>query len=105
MQGDEDTLLGIDPQKDLRPVRGRKPAYESRAAEFRQRLMVWKGTAESSRPSLRALAVELGTSHQIRITPNLKTNLHSIVIMIGVDLTTSAINKPCASGNPTSSWI
>ena len=33
-----------------------------------------------------------------------KTNPHSIVIVIGADLTTSAINKPCASGNPTSSW-
>ncbi|MGC2284446.1 MAG: hypothetical protein WA542_04285 [Candidatus Acidiferrum sp.] len=46
-------------------MRGRKPAYESRAVEFRQRLSVWKRTPESSRPSLRALARELGTSHQM----------------------------------------
>lgn len=46
-------------------MRGRKPIYESRAAEFRQRLVVWKQTPESLRPSLRALARELGTSHQL----------------------------------------
>jgi len=44
---------------------GRKPAYESRAAEFRQALIIWKQTPESMRPSLRALACELGTSHQL----------------------------------------
>lgn len=46
-------------------MRGRKPIYESRAAEFRQRLVVWKQTPESLRPSLRGLARELGTSHQL----------------------------------------
>ena len=46
-------------------MRGRKPICESRAAEFRQRLVVWKGTPESLRPSFRALARELGTSHQL----------------------------------------
>ena len=46
-------------------MRGRKPDYESRATEFRQRLIAWKETPESSRPSLRALARELGTSHQL----------------------------------------
>jgi hypothetical protein len=44
---------------------GRKPARESRATEFRQRLIAWQQTPESSQPSLRALACELGTSHQL----------------------------------------
>jgi hypothetical protein len=46
-------------------MRGRKPKQESRAAEIRERLMVWKRGPESSRPSLRALARELGVSHQL----------------------------------------
>jgi hypothetical protein len=45
--------------------RGRKPKQESRSAEFRRRLIVWKQAPESVRPSLRALACELGTSHQL----------------------------------------
>jgi len=44
---------------------GRKPAYESRSVELRRSLVVWKQTPESIRPSLRALAAELGTSHQL----------------------------------------
>jgi len=44
---------------------GRKPKEESRATEFRQRLMAWKQTPESMRPSLRALGREVGTSHQL----------------------------------------
>jgi len=44
---------------------GRKLATESRAAELRQRLAAWKHMPESFRPSLRALARELGTSHQL----------------------------------------
>jgi hypothetical protein len=44
---------------------GRKPKRESRAAEFRQRLIAWKQLPESLRPSLRALACELGSSHQL----------------------------------------
>jgi hypothetical protein len=44
---------------------GRKPARESRAAELRQRLIAWRQAPESLRPSLRALAGELGTSHQL----------------------------------------
>jgi len=44
---------------------GRKPARESRAAEFRQGLIAWQQIPESSRPSLRALACQLGTSHQL----------------------------------------
>jgi hypothetical protein len=45
--------------------RGRKPNRESRSAEFRRRLIAWKQIPESHRPSLRALACELGTSHQL----------------------------------------
>jgi hypothetical protein len=47
------------------PVSGRKPAQESRATEFRRRLIAWKQTPEWLRPSLRALARELRTSHQL----------------------------------------
>jgi hypothetical protein len=46
-------------------MRGRKPKQESRATEFRRKLIEWKQTPESSRPPLRALARELGTSHQL----------------------------------------
>ncbi len=45
--------------------RGRKPKQESRATEFRQKLMGWMQTPEPLRPSLRALAREVGTSHQL----------------------------------------
>jgi hypothetical protein len=45
--------------------RGRKLATESRAAEIRTRLAVWKQTPEGVRISLRALAAEAGTSHQL----------------------------------------
>jgi hypothetical protein len=45
--------------------RGRKLKQESRSVEFRHRLIVWKQTSESSRPSLRTLALELNTSHQL----------------------------------------
>src|ERR1700693_33694 len=45
--------------------RGRKPKTKSRASEIRQRLLAWKQSPESLRPSLRALALELGTSHQL----------------------------------------
>jgi hypothetical protein len=46
-------------------MRGRKTKLESRSAEFRQRLIEWKQTPAAFRPSLRALARELGTSHQL----------------------------------------
>ena len=46
-------------------TRGRKPKYESRAPEFRQRLILWKQTPEPSRPTLRALGRDLGVSHQL----------------------------------------
>jgi hypothetical protein len=45
--------------------RGRKPKQESRSIEFRRRLTVWKQTPELGRPSLRTLATELNTSHQL----------------------------------------
>lgn len=45
--------------------RGRRPAGESRAAEIRGRLLAWKQTPEPQRISLRALAAEIGTSHQL----------------------------------------
>ena len=44
---------------------GRKPKDESRATELRQALVAWSETPKSSRSSLRALATELGTSHQL----------------------------------------
>jgi hypothetical protein len=53
---------GVRSQK---PKRGRKPAKESRAADIRARLVAWKQTPEPQRVSLRALAAELGTSHQL----------------------------------------
>jgi hypothetical protein len=46
-------------------VSGRKRTQESRATEFRQRLIEWTQMPESSRPSLRALAREVGTTHQL----------------------------------------
>ncbi len=46
-------------------MRGRKLKRESRGAEFRRRLFIWKQTPESLRCSLRALARSLGTSHQL----------------------------------------
>jgi hypothetical protein len=48
-----------------RPVGGRNPAEESRGTEFRLKLVEWKQTSEPLRPSLRALARMLGTSHQL----------------------------------------
>ena len=50
---------------DTPSTRGRKPKQESRSAEFRQRLIAWKQTPVAFRPSLRALARGLGTSHQL----------------------------------------
>jgi hypothetical protein len=45
--------------------RGRKLASESRSVEIRTRLVAWKNTPEQQRVSLRMLAAELGTSHQL----------------------------------------
>ena len=44
---------------------GRKPANESRATAIRARLVAWRQTPEAQKVSLRALAIELGTSHQL----------------------------------------
>jgi hypothetical protein len=46
-------------------MRGRKLKLQSRATEFRQRLIQWKQSPVSFRPSLRALAGDLATSHQL----------------------------------------
>jgi hypothetical protein len=48
-----------------RPKRGRKAIGESQASAIRTRLVSWRQTPETSRISLRALASELGTSHQL----------------------------------------
>jgi len=45
--------------------RGRKPAGQSRAEETRTKLLAWRQTPEAQRISLRALASELGASHQL----------------------------------------
>jgi hypothetical protein len=44
---------------------GRRPKAESHAAEIRAKLAVWKQTPEYLRPSLRDLARQMGTSHQL----------------------------------------
>jgi hypothetical protein len=44
---------------------GRKPKEESRATELRQALIAWKQMPEGSRPSLRFLALQLRTAHQL----------------------------------------
>jgi hypothetical protein len=46
-------------------MRGRKPADESRAAAIRARLVSWSQAPEAQRPSLTALAKQLGTSRQL----------------------------------------
>jgi hypothetical protein len=46
-------------------VSGRKPKHESRAEELLMMLAAWSDTAESERPSLRALARDLRVSHQL----------------------------------------
>ena len=53
------------PSKPNRRGAGRKSKEESRAEEFRHRLTIWRQLQESSRPPLRALARELGTTHQM----------------------------------------
>ena len=46
-------------------MRGRKPADESHATTIRTRLVSWSQAPEAQRPSLPALAKELGTSRQL----------------------------------------
>lgn len=60
-----DQLNGNPPERSGRRRRGRKPTSESRAPEIRARLMEWKQTPKSFRSSLRALAADMGTSHQL----------------------------------------
>jgi hypothetical protein len=55
--------IGRDSQNGARRASGRKPAYESRAAEFRHALIIW--TQTPMRQSLRALARKLNTTHQM----------------------------------------
>jgi hypothetical protein len=57
--------IALDSGHGERLMRGRKPKQESRATELRRILIEWKQAPEPSRPSLRALACELGTSHQL----------------------------------------
>ena len=45
--------------------KGRKPARESSAGSIRARLMAWRDLPVDQRPSLRAIAEELGISHQL----------------------------------------
>ena len=54
----------VDPGSQ-RPKRGRKPIGDSQANAIRMRLVSWRQTPDTSRISLRALASELGTSHQL----------------------------------------
>lgn len=62
------TAFSTDLQVNMplaRPRRGRRPASESKAALIRATLWTWRQTPREQRVSLRALAVELGTSHQL----------------------------------------
>lgn len=49
----------------MKPGAGRKPKENSRATELRQALIEWKQIPEGSRMSLRCLATQLRTSHQL----------------------------------------
>lgn len=55
----------IEDHETQKNRRGRKPKAESSATELSQKLVARKRTPESSWPSLRAFAAELGTSHQM----------------------------------------
>lgn len=46
-------------------MRGRKTKRESRGPEIYERLTAWRDTREASKASLRDVARELGTSHQL----------------------------------------
>lgn len=61
-----DSTVGVNlPGNQSIGRRGRRIASQSRAAEIRSKLLAWKQTPELQKISLRALAVELGTSHQL----------------------------------------
>jgi hypothetical protein len=48
-----------------KPKRGRRPAEESQLRVIRYRLIAWRETSEQQRVSLRVMAAELSTSHQL----------------------------------------
>jgi hypothetical protein len=48
-------------------MQGRKTKQESREKELLEKLAQWQRMPKSSRPSLRALARELKTSHQLLV--------------------------------------
>ena len=61
-----DSTAGVNlPGNQSTGRRGRRVTSQSRAAEIRSKLLAWKQTPELQRISLRSLAVELGTSHQL----------------------------------------
>jgi hypothetical protein len=61
---DHQTELQNEPLQKQRGA-GRKPKENSRATELRQALIEWKRIPEDSRVSLRCLAAQLRTSHQL----------------------------------------
>jgi AraC-like DNA-binding protein len=60
-----ETLSLASPQQPVGRNARRRPSSQSRAAEFREKLAAWRRMPEFSRPPLRAVARELGTSHQL----------------------------------------
>jgi hypothetical protein len=60
-----ETLSRESSEQPVERNAGRKPSNQSRAAEFREKLAAWRRMPEFSRPPLRAVARELGTSHQL----------------------------------------
>jgi hypothetical protein len=58
----------VEQQTETLPTKsgaGRKPKEDSRATELRQALIEWKQIPKGLRPSLRCLAAQLRTSHQL----------------------------------------
>jgi hypothetical protein len=63
-----DRALNPEQQTEQLPKQreaGRKPKDQSRATELRQALVTWRQISEAARPSLRFLAAQLHTSHQL----------------------------------------
>ena len=60
-----DQVSVVQPLCSESAMRGRKPKAESQGTRFRASIAEWKRTPAFVRPSLRALAFELGTSHQL----------------------------------------
>ncbi len=61
----DQAIIVPEGEQGSRSASGRKPTGKSRATEFRQKLIAWQQTPESMRPSFRALARELRTSHAL----------------------------------------